>query len=48
VTGHSTFEAICEALGIEPDCLRNGLHQWRVKQFGGMILAVWTARECQE
>lgn len=34
--GPFTFEAICEALGIEPDCLRNGLHQWRVQQFGGM------------
>jgi hypothetical protein len=34
--GPFTFEAICEALGIEPDCLRKGLHQWRVQQFGGM------------
>jgi hypothetical protein len=34
--GPFTFEAICEALGIEPDCLRNGLHQWRIQQFGGM------------
>jgi hypothetical protein len=34
--GPFTFEAICEALGIEPDCLRNGLHQWRVRQSGGM------------
>jgi len=31
-----TFEAICGALGIEPDCLRDGLHQWRVQQAGGM------------
>lgn len=34
--GPFTFEAICEALGIEPDCLRNGLQQWRLQQFGGM------------
>jgi hypothetical protein len=34
--GPFTFEAICEALGIEPDFLRNGLHQWRVQQSGGM------------
>lgn len=34
--GPFTFEAICEALGIEPDCLRNGLQQWRLRQFGGM------------
>ena len=34
--GPFTFEAICETLGIEPDCLRNGLHQWRVQQSGGM------------
>ena len=34
--GPFTFVAICEALGIEPDCLRNGLHQWRLQQFGGM------------
>jgi hypothetical protein len=34
--GPFTFVAICEALGIEPDCLRIGLHQWRVQQFGGL------------
>src|ERR1700757_2283684 len=34
--GPFTFEAICEALGIAPDCLRDGLHQWRVQQSGGM------------
>jgi len=34
--GPFTFEAICEALGIEPNCWRNGLHQWRVQQSGGM------------
>ena len=34
--GPFTFEAICETLGIEPDRLRNGLHQWRVQQSGGM------------
>ena len=34
--GPFTFEAICEALGFEPDCLRSGLHQWRVQQSCGM------------
>ena len=34
--GPFTFQAICEALGIEPDRLRDGLHQWRLQQFGGM------------
>ena len=34
--GPFTFVAICEALGIDPDCLRNGLHQWRLQEFGGM------------
>jgi len=34
--GPFTFQAICEALGIEPDSLRDGLHQWRLRQFGGM------------
>jgi len=34
--GPFTFQEICEALGIEPDRLRHGLHQWRVQQSGGM------------
>ncbi len=34
--GPFTFQAICETLGIEPDRLRDGLHQWRVQQSGGM------------
>jgi len=34
--GPFTFEVICEALGIEPDCLRSGLHQWRAQQSCGM------------
>jgi hypothetical protein len=34
--GPFTFEAICEALGIEPDCLRKGLRQWRAQQSRGM------------
>ena len=34
--GPFSFQAICETLGIEPDRLREGLHQWRVQQFGGM------------
>lgn len=34
--GPFTFQAICETLGIEPDRLRDGLHQWRVQQSRGM------------
>jgi transposase-like protein len=36
--GPFTFEAICEALGIEPNSLRDGLRQWRVQQLSGMNL----------
>jgi hypothetical protein len=34
--GPFTFQAICETLGIEPDRLRDGLHQWRMQQSGAM------------
>jgi hypothetical protein len=34
--GPFTFEMICETLGIEPDCLREGLREWRAQQASGM------------
>ena len=34
--GAFAFETICETLGIDPNCLREGLRQWRLKELDGM------------
>jgi len=34
--GAFAFETVCEALGIEPSCLRDGLRRWRVQQMDGL------------
>ncbi len=34
--GPFAFEAICEALGIEPHRLRNGIREWCLQLSGGM------------
>jgi len=34
--GAFAFETVCDTLGIDPSCLRDGLRQWRVKQLDGM------------
>jgi hypothetical protein len=34
--GAFAFENICETLGIDPNCLREGLRQWRLKELDGM------------
>jgi hypothetical protein len=34
--GAFAFETICENLGIDPNCLREGLRQWRLKELDGM------------
>ena len=33
--GAFAFETICETLGIDPNCLREGLRQWRLKELDG-------------
>lgn len=30
------FETVCETLGIDPSCLREGLHRWRLQQLDGL------------
>jgi hypothetical protein len=34
--GAFAFETVCEALGIEPSCLRDGLRRWRAQQMDGL------------
>jgi len=34
--GAFAFETVCDTLGIDPSCLRDGLRKWRVKQLDGM------------
>lgn len=34
--GAFAFETVCEALGIDPSCLREGLRHWRVQQLDGL------------
>jgi len=34
--GPFAFEAICEALGIEPDRLRDGIREWYLQPSSGM------------
>jgi hypothetical protein len=34
--GPFAFETVCETLGIEPSCLREGLRRWRGQQLDGM------------
>jgi len=34
--GAFAFDTVCETLGIDPNCLREGLRQWRLKQLDGM------------
>ena len=34
--GAFAFETICETLGIDPNCLREGLRQWRLKELDRM------------
>jgi hypothetical protein len=34
--GAFALETICETLGIDPNCLREGLRQWRLKELDGM------------
>jgi hypothetical protein len=33
--GAFAFETICETLGINPNCLRDGLRRWRLKELDG-------------
>jgi hypothetical protein len=33
--GPFSFESVCETLGIEPSCLREGLRRWRLQQLDG-------------
>ena len=34
--GAFAFETVCETLGIDPNCLREGLRRWRQKELNGM------------
>jgi hypothetical protein len=34
--GPFAFETVCETLGIDPSCLREGLRRWRTQQLDGM------------
>ena len=34
--GAFAFETICETLGIDPNCLREGLRQWHLKELDGI------------
>ncbi|HVA40913.1 MAG TPA: hypothetical protein VNF49_09625, partial [Candidatus Binataceae bacterium] len=34
--GPFAFQTICETLGIEPSCARNGMRQWRLQKLNGM------------
>jgi hypothetical protein len=34
--GPFAFESVCETLGIDPNCLREGLRRWRLQQLGGL------------
>jgi hypothetical protein len=34
--GAFAFETVCETLGIDPNCLREGLRQWRLKELDRM------------
>jgi hypothetical protein len=34
--GHFAFETVCETLGIDPSCLREGLRRWRLQQLDGL------------
>ncbi len=34
--GPFAFETVCETLGIDPSCLREGLRRWRVRQLDGL------------
>jgi hypothetical protein len=34
--GPFAFEAVCETLGIDPRCLREGLRRWRLQQIDGL------------
>ena len=34
--GAFAFETVCETLGIDPSCLREGLRRWRLQQLDGM------------
>ncbi len=34
--GPFTCETVCETLGIEPSCLRNGLRRWRMRALDGL------------
>jgi hypothetical protein len=34
--GAFAFETVCETLGIDPNCLREGLRRWRLKELNGM------------
>ena len=34
--GPFAFETVCETLGINPSCLRDGLRRWRLQQLDGL------------
>jgi hypothetical protein len=34
--GPFAFETVCETLGIDPNCLREGLRRWRIQQLDGL------------
>ena len=34
--GAFAFETVCETLGIDPNCLREGLRRWRLQQLDGL------------
>jgi len=34
--GPFAFETVCETLGIDPNCLREGLRRWRLQQLDGL------------
>ncbi|HVB78340.1 MAG TPA: hypothetical protein VNE82_00145 [Candidatus Binataceae bacterium] len=34
--GAFAFETVCETLGIDPSCLREGLRRWRMQELDGM------------
>jgi hypothetical protein len=34
--GAFSFETVCETLGIDPNCLREGLRRWRLQQLDGL------------
>jgi len=34
--GAFAFETVCETLSIDPNCLREGLRRWRLKELDGM------------